>query len=126
MSAVLDASAVLAVLNGEAGAAAVRDILMGASMSATNYSEVLSKLVDYGHDDDDAIGALDALPLDVLPVDMAQARRAGLLRRRTRELGLSLGDRACLALAVELGLPAITADRAWAALDLGVDVTVIR
>lgn len=126
MSAVLDSSTVLAVINGEPGAEAVADVLMGASISAVNYSEVIAKLVDYGLDDDDALGALDALPLTVVPVDAAQARLAGLLRRRTRTHGLSLGDRFCLALAFALGLPAVTADRAWTAVALDLEVTVIR
>ena len=126
MSVVLDSSAVLTVINGEAGAERVEDALMGGSISAANFSEVLSKLVDRGRDDGDAVAVLDALPLTVLPLDAAQARRAGLLRRQTRKLGLSLGDRACLALAVELGLPVVTADRAWAELDLGIEVAVVR
>ncbi len=126
MSVVLDSSAVLTVINGEAGAERVEAVLTGGSISAANFSEVLSKLVDKGHDDGDAVAVLDALPLTVLPMDAAQARRAGLLRRQTRKLGLSLGDRACLALAVETGLPVVTADRAWAQLDLGIPVTVVR
>lgn len=126
MNVVLDSSAVLAAINGEAGAERVEDALPGGAISAANFSEVLSKLVDKGHDDGEAVAALDALPLTVLPVDAAQARRAGLLRRQTRRLGLSLGDRVCLALAVELRLPVVTADRAWAQLDLGVEVAVVR
>ena len=126
MSVVLDSSAVLTVINGEAGAERVEGVLTGGSISAANFSEVLSKLVDKGRDDGDAVAVLDALPLTVLPMDVAQARRAGLLRRQTRTLGLSLGDRACLALAVETGLPVVTADRAWAQLDLGIQVTVVR
>lgn len=126
MNVVLDSSAVLAVINGEAGAERVEDALPGGAISAANFSEVLSKLVDKGHDDGEAVAALDALPLTVLPLDAAQARRAGLLRRQTRRLGLSLGDRVCLALAVELRLPVVTADRAWAQLDLGVEVAVVR
>ena len=126
MSVVLDSSSVLAVINAEPGAEAVGNVLMGASISAVNYSEVIAKLVDYGLDDGDALGSLDALPLTVVPVDAAQARLAGLLRRRTRTQGLSLGDRTCLALASTLALPAVTADRAWAGLGLELDVTVIR
>jgi len=126
MKVVLDSSAVLAAINGETGAERVEDALPGGAISAANFSEVLSKLVDKGHDDGEAVAALDALPLTVLPVDAAQARRAGLLRRQTRRLGLSLGDRVCLALAVELRLPVVTADRAWAQLDLGVEIAVVR
>ena len=126
MSVVLDASAVLAVLNSEPGAELVKQVLAGGSISAVNFSEVIAKLVDNGLDDDDALGALAALALTVHPLDVTQARRAGLLRRQTRNHGLSLGDRACIALAVALGVPVMTADQAWTALDLDVEVTVIR
>ena len=126
MSVVLDASAVLAVLNGEPGAGLVEQVLVGGSISAVNFSEVIAKLVDNGLDDDEVLGALDALALTIHPFDVAQARRAGLLRRQTRHYGLSLGDRACVALAVGLGVPAMTADQAWAGLDLDLEVTLIR
>ena len=126
MTVVLDASAVLAVINGEPGAEIVQDVWMDASISAANYSEVIAKLVDTGLDDAEAIGILEALPFTVHALDVSQARQAGLLRRWTREYGLSLGDRACLALAALLGLPAMTADRAWIDVDLGIDVIVIR
>ena len=126
MSVVIDASAVLAVLNGELGAERTEDIPVGGLISATNFSEVLSKLVDVGLDDDTAIGAFDALMLTVVPVDAAQAQYAGLLRRRTREYDLSLGDRACLALAATREFPAVTADRVWAKLDLDIEIKVIR
>ena len=126
MTVVLDASAVLAVVNSEPGAEMVQDVWTDGSISVVNYSEVIAKLVDSGLDDADTIGILDALPLTVHDVDITQARQAGLLRRQTRERGLSLGDRTCLALAVSLGLPVMTADRAWMALDLGVEVIVVR
>ena len=126
MTVVLDASAVLAVVGGEPGAEAVEDVLTDSAISAANLSEVIAKLVDRGLGDDDVIAAIDALPLTVHALDAAQAKRGGLLRRRTREHGLSLGDRACLALAATLELPAMTADRAWSALELGIEVAVIR
>ncbi len=126
MTVVLDASAVLAVVNSEPGAEMVQDVWTDGSISAVNYSEVIAKLVDNGIKDADTIGILDALPLTVHDVDITQARQAGLLRRQTRERGLSLGDRTCLALAISLGLPVMTADRAWMALDLGVEVIVVR
>ena len=126
MTVVLDASAVLAVVNSEPGAEMVQDVWTDGSISVVNYSEVIAKLVDSGLDDADTIGILDALPLTVHDVDITQARQAGLLRRQTRERGLSLGDRTCLALAVSLGLPVMTADRAWMALDLGIEVIVVR
>ena len=126
MTVVLDASAVLAVINREHGAARVRGLWSGGAIGAVNFSEVVSKLVDYGLDDDEATGVLEALPVVVHPFDAAQARLAGSLRRATRVRGLSLGDRACLALAAALGVPAVTADRAWDTLDLDVPVTVVR
>lgn len=126
MILVLDASAVLAVINSEPGAEMVQDVWMDASISAVNYSEVIAKLVDSGLDGADTIDILEALPLTVHDVDVAQARQAGLLQRQTCEHGLSLGDRACLALAVPLGLPVMTADRVWVDLGLGIEVIVIR
>ncbi len=126
MSMVLDASVVLAVFSEELDERRTEEILAGGLISATNFSEVLSKLVDVGLDDDGAVSALDAFPLTIVPVDARQARLAGLLRRQTRRYGLSLGDRACLALAASTGFPAITADRVWAKLDLGIETKVIR
>ena len=87
---------------------------------------MVAKLTDQGFDDDRVIGDVNALPLQVHAFDAAQAWRAGLLRRETRARGLSLGDRACLALAEALEAPAMTTDRAWAALGLDVEVTVVR
>ena len=126
MTIALDASAVLAVINSEPGAEMVQDAWTDASISAANYSEVIAKLVEAGLDDAEAIGVLEALPITVHALDAAQAQRAGLLRRQTREHGLSLGDRACLALAMMLGLPAMTADHGWIDLDLGIEIVVIR
>jgi ribonuclease VapC len=123
---VLDASAVLAVLRGEPGAEQVQDRLTRAVISAANYAEVVSKLVDHGAAGDLAIRAAAELGVSVTPLDEPAATRAGALREATRARGLSLGDRACLALAQREGLPVLTADRAWADLDLGVEVVLIR
>ena len=126
MNVIVDASAALAILSGELDAERIKDVPVGGLISATNFSEVLAKLVDIGLDDDAAIRAFDALMLTVAPVDAEQAKHAGLLRRQTRKYGLSLGDRACLALAASRGFPAVTADRVWAKLDLGIEIRVIR
>lgn len=124
---VLDASAVLALLQGEAGADIVADLLPRGAMSAVNLSEVVAKLTDHGMPADAARTALDGLPIEVHPFDRDAAYAAGELRRVTRGAGLSLGDRACLALAMRLGVPAVTADRAWASLAADiVRITVIR
>ena len=122
----LDASAVLARIFREPGAERVDAVLPGASVSAVNYAEVVSKLIDFGAPVEAATDIGSDLGLAVLPFDEAAAGDAGLLRGATRALGLSLGDRACLALARRLRLPILTADRAWADLDLGVEVVLIR
>ena len=123
---VLDASALMAVLREEPGAAAVEAMLDHAAISAVNLSEVQAKLVERGTAADLAWSSLVELDLDVVPFDAAQARVAGDLRTLTRARGLSLGDRACLALARALGLPAMTADRAWAGLRIGIEIRAVR
>ncbi len=123
---VLDASAVLALLHEEPGADVVADALARALVSAVNLSECVAQLVAAGVRDADARAALELLGLTVVPFDAEQAWDAGCLRTATRRLGLSLGDRACLALARLRGLPVLTADRAWVRLDVGVEVRPIR
>jgi len=113
--AVLDASALLALLQNEPGAEVVAARLPQCVMSAVNLSEVVAKLVDRGLPEADLRAALDMLDIDVRDFDTEAAYAAGELRRITRSAGLSLGDRACLALAMRLGAAAVTADRGWAA-----------
>lgn len=130
-SVVLDASAFLAYLFDEPGAETVVEAISeGACMSAVNYSEVLSKLVDRGVPVEDALrdltgrGLLDAIEL--LDFDVAVATEAARLRDATRNSGLSLGDRACIATALVAGLPVLTADATWQGVGLSVDVRLIR
>ncbi|MBI2917748.1 MAG: type II toxin-antitoxin system VapC family toxin [Chloroflexi bacterium] len=123
--AVLDASAVLAVLNGEPGAHLVTEVLPNAVVSAVNLSEVVAKLASAGAPGEEIKEAIQALRLEVLPFDQEQAHDAGLLRPLTRSAGLSLGDRACLSLARRLGLPALTADHTWEQLHVA-EVRTIR
>jgi PIN domain nuclease of toxin-antitoxin system len=123
---VLDASALMAVLHEEPGAAAVEAVLDDAAISAVNLSEVQAKLVERGTAAELAWSSLIDLDLDVVDFDAAQAKAAGDLRSLTRAQGLSLGDRACLALAQALGLPAMTADRAWGGLDVGIEIRTVR
>jgi PIN domain nuclease of toxin-antitoxin system len=132
VTAVLDASALLALLKGEPGAERVAEALeRGAYLSAVNLAEVLSKLADWGEDPAEAqarmaqVGLLGAA-VEVLPFTGKDALEVARLRAVTRACGLSFGDRACLALARRLGLPALTAERAWAELDLGIPVEVLR
>jgi ribonuclease VapC len=130
VTAVLDASAALALLRSEPGHEVVAERLQmrNVLMSAINYSEVVQKLGQLGSTTaaEDA-GALVTLGLIVVPFDADAAVRAAELWPVTRRAGLSLGDRACLALAA--GVPdgvAVTADKAWNTLDLNVQVQLIR
>ena len=126
---VLDASALLAVLHDEPGAEIFSqqlDLLENAVVSAVNVAEAHGKLVGLGIAADDAWDAVIAPANEIVVFDAQQARIAGGLRRQTRALGLSLGDRACLALGIALKAPVYTADRAWKGLKLGVPIHVIR
>jgi PIN domain nuclease of toxin-antitoxin system len=123
---VLDASVLLAVVLGEIDAAAAEPWFAEACMSAVNLSEVVARLADLGFRSALIAEGLAKFDLDVRAFDQAHAERAGLLRPVTRQQGLSLGDRACLALAAELDRPAVTADRAWAGLDIGIRIELIR
>ncbi len=126
MSCALDSSVVLAVMWGEAGAENAADQLRTGVISAVNYSETFGKLIDRGLTREAAETAIDALALRVVSFDEDQALAAGRLRETTRGAGLSLADRACLALAAAEGVPALTADRAWSRVDIGVEIEVIR
>ena len=123
---VLDASALLALLNDEPGAELVAESLPQAAINAVNLSEVVAKLADAEMPDEAIRDALLVLSLDVVPFDVEQAYEAGLLRSATKGAGLSLGDRGCLSLARRLDLPALTADRMWEQLSVGAKVRVIR
>lgn len=120
----LDASAILALLHGERGQDKVAEVITDAAVSAVNLAEVVGKLVERGGSEAAIRRALGKFSLSIVPFDDMQAYRAGLLKTQGR--GLSLGDRACLALAISMGLPAYTADRTWANLKLGTKVVLIR
>ena len=123
---VVDASAVLAVVFQERGLESVAPALPGASISAVNLAEVMSKMLDRGLSPERIDRQLDELSLAVADFNRNLAIQAALLRKTTRHKGLSLGDRACLALAMREGLPVLTADTAWSDLDLPVEVVLIR
>lgn len=125
-SVVLDASALLALLNDEPGHAVVSGVLSEASISAVNLAEVVGKLIGRGGAEEVVRRALSSLPLTVVPFDEEQAYEAGGLRGDTQRLGLSLGDCVCLALSKRLAAPAYTGDRSWAGLRVGVEVVLIR
>lgn len=123
-SIVLDASALLAILNQESRATQWEDAVPDAALSAVNLSEVVARLADVGMSERQIRDSLD-LGMTVVPFDAVLAHAAGLLWPKTRALGLSLGDRACLALAMHMGLPAVTTDRVWGQLGLPIDVRVM-
>ncbi len=125
---VLDASAVLAYLQDENGSDKVHEILSEGKgmLSAVNYAEVVGKLLEAGMAEGTVKTALELLDLHIEPLDDEQAWQAGVLRTATRALGLSLGDRACLALAQVKKLPVITADRHWEKLTTGLTITQLR
>lgn len=124
---VLDASAMLAVLNDEPGSEKLTpEMLTNATGSAVNVAEVHSKLVSRGGNPDEAWeDALSAVQ-QVVSFDEEQARIVGGLVAQTRALGLSLGDRACLALGIVLKAPVYTTDRSWRNLKIGARIHVIR
>lgn len=125
-SHVLDASALLALLNNEQGADFVQELLPDALISSVNLAEVVTRLSVIGMPEGEIRDTLAVLGLNVAPFDKDQAMRAGLFYQRTHRLGLSLGDRACLALADAETALAVTADRVWGDLDLNVEVKLIR
>lgn len=124
--AVLDASALLALLDGEPGQETVASLVPGAIICTVNLAEVVGKLADRGMPEAEIREALEGLALEVYPVGEELAYAMGMLRPSTRKLGLSLGDHACLAAALTLGAPAYTADRAWTELKVGVEVRLVR
>jgi ribonuclease VapC len=128
---VIDASALLALLQGETGADVAAELIAaGAVMSAVNLSEVMAKLADEGQVAAETQIAIDAAvdrEIRIEPFTERDAADAADLRPGSRAQGLSSGDRACLALAARIGAPAVTTDRSWAELpELGVVVKLIR
>ena len=123
---VLDASALLALLHDEPGGESVRPLLPAAVMSSVNWAEVVQKCVARGVDVDGLRSDLGSLGLQVWPFNADDAEASGRLWSTTKALGLSLGDRACLALGQRLSLPVLTADRAWGSLNVDFPVQIIR
>jgi len=126
-SVVLDASAVLAIVNAEPGADLVRASLAGAVMSAVNYSEVLKKAVEHGGAREVAAAFVQGLSIAIIPFDEALAAVSADLYPQTKQHGLSLADRACLALGIQRGCTVLTADSKWKRVSLSsIKVKVIR
>jgi ribonuclease VapC len=115
---VLDASAVLALLNQEPGMDQVEPILGESIISAVNACEVLTKLIDVGLPLEEARESFDLLGLEVMDFNKELAEQVASLRSITKKKGLSLGNRCCLALGLHLNLEIVTAEREWAKLKL--------
>ena len=123
---VLDASAILCLLFREPGAEEVERRRPGSVVGAVNLTEVVAKLIDRGVPEALALQSVSALNLAVVPHDREMAEAAGLMRALTRHAGLSLGDRCCLALAARTGRIAATTDKAWASVQIGVAIEILR
>jgi len=123
---VLDASAVMAYLLRESGWEVVRERLEGGLLSTVNLCEVGSKFAERGEEPGTVMRDVLALELVEVPFSTAHALGAAYLRPQTRPLGLSLGDRACLALALEREATVLTADATWAGLPAPHRIEVIR
>ena len=123
---VVDASAILALLNQETGSEEVLKFIGKAAISTVNLSEVIAKLADAGIPEEDIRQILSNLNLEVIDFNEKQALKAGMLRPNTKSIGLSFGDRACLALAIFLNQPVLTTDRLWGSINVGVEVRVVR
>jgi PIN domain nuclease of toxin-antitoxin system len=124
---VLDASAILAVINAEPGAEKLTPQLLSRAVASTvNLAEVQAKLVSRGWTSEQAWEDATSPIREAVPFDEQQARIAGDLGAQTRRLGLSLGDRACLALGTALKLPVHTAERTWKKLNVTIAIHLIR
>lgn len=126
MSYVLDASALIALALGEPGSGVVARFAQHALISTVNLSEFLQRLRDKGVPEGQALYQIARFEIDIVPFDLEQAQLAATLRPMTKHLGLSLGDRACLSLALARGRHVLTADHRMAEADVGIDVRTIR
>ena len=131
-ASVLDASALMAHLHSEPGAQVVGEALTRRSaINVVNWAEVLPKLAERGEDPDVAAAEMRGAALigelvTIEPLSEADCVEVARLRPLTKPQGLSLADRACLALATRLGVPALTTDHSWAEADVEAKVTLIR
>jgi ribonuclease VapC len=124
MTVVLDASALLCIIFKELGAEVVTDLLDEAVISAVNYSEAVATIIERRADAPRLLAMLADMSLTIVPFDTALAEAAALLRPATRNAGLSLGDRACLALAMSMEARAVTTDRVWDKVATAIKVTI--
>ena len=123
---VVDSSVVLAFLLQEPGQERAAELLQNCIISSVNLAEIVTKLTSNNFSEGEIAEDLTHLNLVTIPFDQPQAVTTGLLRKSTHHKGLSLGDRACLALALREKLPVYTTDKAWSDLDLGLDIRQLR
>lgn len=123
---VLDTSALIALIDSEAGADVVRNVISRAVVSSVSWAEAHSVLSFRGIDSVTALRNIRFALQQVFPFTETQAEIAGVLRSSTQKAGLSLGDRACLALGLALNAPVYTADKAWKTINVRCDVRLIR
>lgn len=123
---VLDASAIIALIAQEGGADQVEAVLSDACASVINLGEVAQWLLREGGTPEQARAVIDALEIEAVQADWPQTLAAATLREQARAKGLSQADCLCLALAAERGATVLTADRAWAALDIQTEIKLIR
>lgn len=122
---VLDASALLAFLLGEPGGDRVGSTIESSCLSTVNLSEVLGRFARDGHDANMVSRRIASTAIELVPFEVEDAALAAHLLPKTRALGLSLGDRACLVLGLVRGCPVLTADRSWLELDLGLEIECV-
>jgi ribonuclease VapC len=123
---VVDASALLALIKNESGAQVVEGLLGNVIMSSVNISEVASILLDSEMSIEEANEVIEPFVSSIIPFDFKQSIECAALKKITKHLGLSLGDRACINLGIQLGLPVYTADKIWAELKLDCKIILIR
>jgi PIN domain nuclease of toxin-antitoxin system len=123
---VFDSSAILAVLLSERGADVVLPVLQGGLLSSVNFIEIYTRVITAGAAPVHAWNSILSLQCEICPLTETQARIAAELVAVTRPFGLSLGDRACLALAIERDAKIYTTDRIWKTIPLGIEVELIR
>jgi PIN domain nuclease of toxin-antitoxin system len=126
LACVLDASALLALLHSEPGYEIVEQYLNQACVSSVNWCETVQKAVAKGIRTDELREGLETLELQIVPFTAEDAELTAHLWAQTKSIGLSLGDRACLALGLRLGVSVFTTDRVWSSLAIGVVINVIR
>jgi PIN domain nuclease of toxin-antitoxin system len=122
----LDASALLAAMFREKGHERVTEVLGDCCISTVNLTEVIGRFMRAGFDAGEALREVLALDVEIVPFETSDAMLTASLLPATHQFGLSLGDRACLALAINRGIPAMTADHPWLDVDLPVEVVCIR